>query len=170
MWFLRCPWIQVDAGRISGADIAAWPYSVGILGKFTSFWGTLHWLTSSDDLGHFGISFLELLILFEQWAGHRLLSEKVTRQHVRANRLISIPSVPVSEGIEIRHGCQFISSLVRALTKLPGGLGRFLPCRVGSHMSTLSVLMVQLLGHWNLVIINASRLSAGFWVIQRVHL
>ena len=38
-----------------------------------------------------------------------------------------IPSVPVSEGIEIRHGCQFISSLVRALAKLPGGLGRFLP-------------------------------------------
>ena len=62
--------------------------------------------------------FLELLILFEQWAGHRLLSEKVTRPHVRANRPILIPSVPASEGIEIRHGCQFLSSLVRALAKL----------------------------------------------------
>ena len=30
----------------------------------------------------FGVSFLELLILVEQWAGHRLLSEKVTRPHV----------------------------------------------------------------------------------------
>ena len=78
---------------------------------------------------------LVLLILFEQWAGHRLLSDKVTRPHVRANRPILIPSVPVSEGIEIRHGCQFISSLVRALVKLPGGLGRFLPCGLGSHMS-----------------------------------
>ena len=48
-----------------------------------------------------------------------------------------IPSVPVSEGIEIRHGCQFISSLVRALDKLPGGIGRFLPCGVGSHVSRL---------------------------------
>ena len=57
-----------------------------------------------------------------------MLSEKVTKPHVRANRPILIPSVPVSEGIEIRHGCQFISSLVRALAKLPGGLGRFLPC------------------------------------------
>ena len=37
---------------------------------------------------------------------------------------ILIPSVTVSEGIEIRHGCQFLSSLVRALAKLPGGLGR----------------------------------------------
>ena len=72
---------------------------------------------------------------FEQWAGHRLLSEKVTGPHVRANRPILIPSVPVSEGFEIRHGCQFLSSLVRDLAKLLGGLGRFLPCRLGSHMS-----------------------------------
>ena len=39
--------------------------------------------------------------------------------------------------MEIRHGCQFISSLVRALGKLPGGLGRFLPCQVGTHLSRL---------------------------------
>ena len=81
--------------------------------------------------------FFELLILFEQWAGHRLLSEKVTWPHVKANRPILIPSVPVLGGIEIRHGCQFISSLVRALAKLPGGLGKILPCGVGSHMSRL---------------------------------
>ena len=66
-----------------------------------------------------------------------MLSEKVTGPHVRGNRPVLIPSVPVSEGIEIRHGCQFISSLVRALAKLPGGLGRFLPCKIGSHMSRL---------------------------------
>ena len=66
-----------------------------------------------------------------------MLSEKVTGLHVRANRPILIPSVPVSEGIEIRHDRQFLSSLVRALAKLPGGIGRFLPCRVGSHMSRL---------------------------------
>ena len=66
-----------------------------------------------------------------------MLSEKVTGPHVRAGRSVSLPSVPVSEGIEIRHGCQFLSSLVRALAKLPGGLGRFLPCSLGSHMSRL---------------------------------
>ena len=75
---------------------------------------------------------MELLFLFEQWAGHRLLGEKVTRPHVRANRPILIPSVPVSEGIEIRHGCQKISSLIRALATL-----RFVPCEVGSHMSRI---------------------------------
>ena len=97
----------------------------------------MHWPSGSVDLGHDGISFLELLILFEQWAGHRLLGEKVTRPHVRAGRPTSVSSVPVSEGMEIRHGCQFISSLVRALGKLPGGLGRFLPCQVGAHLSRL---------------------------------
>ena len=135
--FLNSSWIQVDVGHITGADISAWPYSVGILVRFTSFLGTLHWPSGSVDLGHFGISFLELLILFEQWAGHRLLSEKVTGPHVRAGRPILFPSVPVSEGIEIRHGCQFLSSLIRALAKLPGGLGRFMPCNLGTHLSGL---------------------------------
>ena len=105
--------------------------------NFTSFLHTLHWPSGSDDMGHFGVSFLERLILFEQWAGYPLLSEKVIRPHVGANRPILISSVPVSEGIEIRHGCQFISSLVRALAKLPEGLGVFLPCQLGSHMSRL---------------------------------
>ena len=117
-----------------------WPCSVGMLIRNASFLASLHLPSGTEDFGHFGISFLELLILFEQWAGHRLLSEKVTRPHSRAGRPILIPSVPVSEGIEIRHGCQFVSSLVRALSKLPGGIGRFLPCSLVSHMSRLRQL------------------------------
>ena len=45
----------------------------------------------------FEFLFLELLILFQRWAGHRLLSEKVTMPRIGAHR----PSIPVSEGIEI---------------------------------------------------------------------
>ena len=52
--FLNSSWIQVDAGHITAADISAWPYSVGILVRFTSFLGTLHWPSGSVDLGHFG--------------------------------------------------------------------------------------------------------------------
>ena len=84
--FMGGPWIQLHGGSISGADIAVSPDSVGILCKFTAFLGTLHWPVGSEDLGRFAVSFLELLILFEQWAGHRLLSEKVARPHVWANR------------------------------------------------------------------------------------
>ena len=80
--FLNVPWFQLHGGCISGADTAAWPKSVGILCKFTAFLGSLHWPVDAVDLWHFGVSFLELLILFEQWAGHRLPSGKVTRPHV----------------------------------------------------------------------------------------
>ena len=76
--FLGGPWMQVHGGGIAGADIAAWPCSVGILSKFTAFLGTLHWQVGNKDMGHFGVSFLRVLIRFEQWSGHRLLSEKVT--------------------------------------------------------------------------------------------
>ena len=96
--FLNGPWKQVHGGRIADADIAAWPYSVGSLCKFTAFLGTLHWPVGVEDMGHFGVSYLELLILFEQWAGHRLLNEKVIRPHLRAHRPNYFSSVPVSEG------------------------------------------------------------------------
>ena len=58
--FLNCSWVQVNAGHITGDDIAAWPYIVSILVRFASFLNTLHWPSGSADLGHFGISFLEL--------------------------------------------------------------------------------------------------------------
>ena len=90
------PWIQVHGGGISGSDIAAWPYSVGILFRITSFLNPC--IASWFRRAIFGVSSWELLILFEQWAGHRLLSEKVTRPHGRTNRPILFPSVPVSEG------------------------------------------------------------------------
>ena len=45
--FLSSSWIQVDAGRITGADIAAWPYSVIILIRFASFLNTIHWPSGS---------------------------------------------------------------------------------------------------------------------------
>ena len=96
-----------------------------------------------------------------------MLSEKVTRPHVKANRPVSFPSVPVSEGIEIRHGCQFISSLVRALATLPGGVGRFLPCGVSFHMSRLRHLGWNQCSHWNPVIINALGLYVGVLVCPK---
>ena len=55
--------------------------------SFTAFLGTLLWPVGAVDMGAFLGFFFEMLILFEQWAGHRLLSEKVTRPHVRLTTL-----------------------------------------------------------------------------------
>ena len=83
-----------------------------------------------------GGSFLEVLILFEQWAVQRLFSEKVTRLHVRPNRSISVSSVLVSEGIRNKAGMSVQQSGQR-VGQAYWRFGRFLPCRVGAHMSIL---------------------------------
>ena len=56
--------MRVQGGCITCLDVAAWPYSVGILCEFTAFLGSLHWPLDAVDMGHFGVSFLEVLILF----------------------------------------------------------------------------------------------------------
>ena len=158
--FLHGPWMQVHCGCSTGLDVVAWPYSVGILCDFTAFLGSLHGPVGAVDMGHLGVSFW-ILILFEQWAGLRLLSETVTRPHFRPIRHILIPSAPVSEGVESRQRCQFVSSLVGALSKL-------LAVWVGScHVALvptcqdfviwggINAPMVIPQDHWNLVTTSA---------------
>ena len=43
--------MHVHGGCITGADVAAWPYSVGILCKFAAFFGSLHWPMDNVDMG-----------------------------------------------------------------------------------------------------------------------
>ena len=66
-------WLVV--ARIDGNDISSWPFSVGLLVKIVHFLGSLHWPRGAGDLGIGGVSYLELLILYEQWAGERLVVE-----------------------------------------------------------------------------------------------
>ena len=44
-------------------DVAHWPYTPGLLIKWVSFLGSLHWPVGRMDLGVGGISYVELLIL-----------------------------------------------------------------------------------------------------------
>ena len=69
-------------------------------------------------MGKFGVSYLELLILFEKWLGHRLLPEKTIPVQRRLGRPICIGTPPVSEGVQIRLGCQFLDSLFRSLVSV----------------------------------------------------
>ena len=52
------------------------PYTPSLLVKWVSFLGSLHWPAHGGDLGVGGVSYVELLILYELWAGERLVLEK----------------------------------------------------------------------------------------------
>ena len=56
-----------------------------VWGCFAFLWLLWDPCIGPQMLGTF-VSYLDVLILFEHWLGHRLLSEKVTRMHLRANR------------------------------------------------------------------------------------
>ena len=104
-------------------------------------------------LGVGGISYVELLILYELWAGERLSLEKAHPRYLPPGRPISVSAVPFGPGIDIWRSCRFIGALMRSLCLLPGGLGRFLPCSVGPIIAGFvilggrSVAMVLLRGH-----------------------
>ena len=69
-------WFQVPVTVVSADDVALWPYTPGLLVKWVSFLHSLHWLEGYRDLGVGGVSFVELLILYELWAGERLFFRK----------------------------------------------------------------------------------------------
>ena len=68
-------WYRLPVARIGDDDVSSWPFSVGLLLKIVHFLGSLHWPRGADDLGVGGVSYLELLILYERWAGERLVIE-----------------------------------------------------------------------------------------------
>ena len=135
--FLDSSWVTVDSGPLTDADVACWPYSVSMLVKFSSFLSTLRWPEGLKEMGKFGVSFLEIFILFEVWLGHRLLPEKTVPARSRPGRCVNIEPPPVPEGVQIRVGCQFVGSMLRSLGSLPGGLGRFIPGSLGPHLCRL---------------------------------
>ena len=83
--------------------------------KWVAFFGTLHWPAGSADLGVGGISHVELLILYELWAGERLSSENAHPRYLRPGRPISVSAVPFGPGIDIWRSCRFVGALMRSL-------------------------------------------------------
>ena len=69
-------WVSFGVSGITVEDVRVWPYSVSLLVKISAFLGTLHWPVAAGDLGVGGVSFVELLILYELWGGERLSLEK----------------------------------------------------------------------------------------------
>ena len=77
--------------------------------------------------------FLELLILFELWAGERLSLEKATPRYLRPGRPISVSAVPFGPGIDIWRSCRSFGAMMWSLCLLPGGLGRFVACSIDAN-------------------------------------
>ena len=132
---------------ITPDDVAVWQYSVDILLVFSSFLASLHWPQGASDLEKFGISYLELLLMFEVFTGHRLLTENTVRTQRRPGRSLVFSGFSVSIRQEIRHGCQFLHSFFRALGHLPSGLAWFIPCQPSAHHARLSHLGWERYGH-----------------------
>ena len=57
--------------HISGDDVGRWPFSTGALVKLAAFLSSLSWPSEVTDLGPGGVSYVELLILYERWAGEK---------------------------------------------------------------------------------------------------
>ena len=74
---------------IDEADVGAWPFSVGLPVRFAHFWRSLHWPQDVGDLGVGGVSYFEFLILYDRWAGERLVLEKAMPLGGRAGRPIA---------------------------------------------------------------------------------
>ena len=92
--------LNIPASAIWAADVALWPNTPGLLIKWVTFLESLHWPAGGLDLGVGGISYVELLILYELWAGERLSLEKAHPRYLRPGRPISVSAVPFGPGID----------------------------------------------------------------------
>ena len=83
--------------------------------KLCSFLSSLHWPSTVSDLGVGGVSFVELLFLYERWAGERLVLEMSVPKLRRFARPISVSSVPAGLSVDIWRSCRFLGALGQSL-------------------------------------------------------
>ena len=100
--------------HVDEADVAVWTNSAGMLVTLCAFLSSLHWPAVVGDLGVSGIFYVELLILYERWAGERLVLEPAVPRARRGSRPISVSAVPAGPSIDIWRSCRFLGSMLRA--------------------------------------------------------
>ena len=130
-------WFRWPVIIITEDDVARWPFSSGCLVKLAAFLSSLSWPAEVVDLGVGGVSYVELLILYERWAGERLRIEESIPKYRRPRRPISVSAAPLCPDAYIWKLCRYLGHMLRALVRLPGGLGRFLPERISTNHGRL---------------------------------
>ena len=159
-------WFAGPSVALDADDVAQWPYTPGLLVKWVSFLGSLHWPVHGGDLGVGGISYVELLILFELLAGERLSVEKAHPRYLRPGRPISVSAVPFGPGIDIRRSCRFIGAMMRSLCLLRGVLGRCVPCSIGANHCRLRHVGWEKCGHGLRLTSRPQESASGFFLHQ----
>ena len=135
-------WVNVPPSVICAEDIAQWPYTPALLVKWVSFLGSLHWPAGGLDRGVGGVSYVELLILYELWAGERLSLEKAHPRYLRPGRPISVSAVPFGPGIDIWRSCRFIGA---SRLKVMLMMAWFFTVRFVGRISWVMTLLMRLL-------------------------
>ena len=158
-------WVSFGVNGITAEDVRVWPYSVSLLVKVSAFLGTLHWPAGAVEFGVGGVSFVELLILYEQWAGERLCLEAAIPKCRRVGRPISVSAVPFGPGIDIWRSCRFLGAIFRALRLLPGGLGRFLPGGIGANHGRLRHIGWEKCSHG---LTSRTRETSSVWFLDEL--
>ena len=108
----------------------------------------MHLLVAGPDLGQSGVSYVEMLLLYELWAGERLVLEKAVARCRRPGRPKPVSAVPFGLGIDNWRSCRFIGAFIRSQYTLPGSIGRFMPCSVGANHCRLGHIGWERRGHW----------------------
>ena len=103
---------------------------------------------------------MELLILYELWAGERLSLEKAHPRYLRPGGPISVLAVPFGPGIDIWRSCKLFGAMLRALGTLPGGLGRFVPCGVGANRYRLCHIVLASAAFWTTLLLRGYEAAA----------
>ena len=124
---------QVPVTVVCAQDVALWPYSPGLLVKWVSFLSTLHWPVGDLDLGVGGISYVELLILYELWACERLFLEKAHPRYLRPERPISSGRALLSGTLPLRYcAARFACSTPTWRLPVSGHVGRLITSHPGA--------------------------------------
>ena len=108
-------WFRWPCVHISEDDVSRWPFSPGCLVKLAAFLSSLTWPTEVVDLGAGGISYVELLILYERWAGERLRIEESIPKYRRPGRPISVSAAPLCPDADIWKLCRYLGRMFASL-------------------------------------------------------